>query len=203
MKTKIITKEEISLAVNALKAEKTIAFKTDTIYGLSCLSTSKSACERLAQIKGREGKPLILLVSKDMNIEEYVESIPAQAQKVIDKFWPGPLTIIFKAKYPFCETITCNKPTIAIRMPNDALCERLISAVGKPIVSTSANLSGEEPLDAPDAIFKTFKGKLPYIIDSGKSVSSTSSTIIAIDGDNISVLREGIIKKEDIESVIF
>ncbi len=203
METKIITEEQFNLAVEAIKAGETIAFKTDTIYGLSCRATDSMACDKLAQIKGREGKPLILLISKDIDIKNYVEDISDQARKVIDRFWPGPLTIIFKAKYPFCDTITCGKPTIAIRMPNDNLCERLISAVKEPIVSTSANVSGEKPLNAPDAILKAFNGKLSYIIDSGEPSNTMSSTIISIDGDNISVLREGTIKKEDIESVIY
>lgn len=202
MKTNIITEEQFTLAVDALNKEQTIAFKTDTIYGLSCLSTSPSACEKLAQIKGREGKPLILLISQNMSLDKYVSNISNQARKIIDKFWPGPLTIIFKAKYPFCDTITCGKSTIAIRMPDDSLCERLISAVGEPIVSTSANLSDEKPLNAPDAIFDVFTGKIPYIIDGGKPNNTLSSTIVAIDGDNISVLREGAIKKEAIESII-
>ena len=202
METKIITEEQFDLAVDAIKKGKTIAFKTDTIYGLSCLSTSPSACEELARIKGREGKPLILLISKDMDIGKYVGNISSQTRKIIDKFWPGPLTIIFRAKYPFCNTITCGKPTIAIRMPNDILCKRLISAVGEPIVSTSANLSGEKPLNAPNVIFDAFNGKIPYIIDSKVPDSTLSSTIIAIDGDNVSILREGPITKDDIKNVL-
>lgn len=202
METKIITDDKIQLAIETIKSGETIAFKTDTIYGLSCKATDSMACEKLAQIKGREGKPLILLVSKDMPLDKYVGKITDKAQKIIDKFWPGPLTIIFESTYPFCDTITCGKSTIAIRMPKDPLCERLISAVGEPIVSTSANLSGEKPLNTPNDIFGVFNGSIPYIIDSGEPDTTMSSTIIAINGDNISVLREGVITKDQIESVI-
>lgn len=202
METKIIKEEDISLAISALKSGETIAYKTDTIYGLSCKATDSMSCEKLAQIKGREGKPLILLVNKDIDLKQYVGNIPHKVQKIIDKFWPGPLTIIFESTYTFCDTITCGKTTIAIRMPKDSLCEKLISGAGEPIVSTSANLSGESPLNSPMGIYEAFNGKIPYIIDSGECVSTQSSTIIAINGDNIIVLREGEITKADIESVI-
>ena len=203
METKIIKEEDISLAIDALKSGETIAYKTDTIYGLSCKATDSMACEKLAQIKGREGKPLILLVSKDMPLDKYVGKITDKAQKIIDKFWPGPLTIIFESTYPFCDTITCGKTTIAIRMPKDSLCEKLISGAGEPIVSTSANLSGESPLNSPMGIYEAFNGKIPYIIDSGECVSTLSSTIIAVNSEEISVLREGVITKDQIESVIY
>lgn len=202
METKIITEKQLALAIEAVRAKNTIAFKTDTIYGLSCLSTSETACNNLAKIKGREGKPLILLISKNTDLSQYIGAVSSTAKKVMDKFWPGPLTIIFPLKYPFCDTITCGNSTIAIRMPDDGLCEKLISAVGEPIVSTSANLSGEKPLNSPDSIFETFKGKIPYIIDSGLPKTTSSSTIISIDGENISILREGAISKEDIFSLI-
>lgn len=202
METKVITEEQFNLAVDAIKSGETIAFKTDTIYGLSCLATDSFACEKLAQIKGREGKPLILLVGENMDIKKYVKHIPDKLKRVIDKFWPGPLTIIFESSYPFCDTITCGKPTIAIRMPNDRLTQKLILGACEPIVSTSANLSGQTPLNTPNAIFDAFNGKISYIIDSKVPDSTLSSTIIAIDNEDIMVLREGAITKADIESVI-
>ena len=203
METKIINPSQINLAVTALKKGKTIAFKTDTIFGFSCLASNKTACQNLLKIKGRENKPLIILLGKNMNLDNFVLNIPEKAKKIIGAFWPGPLTIIFDLKYPFCDEITCGKKTIALRVPNHELTQNLIEKVGEPIVSTSANLSGQKSLNSVDEIFKIFNKKIPYILnDFDNNSSQESSTIISCINDEIVVLREGKIKKEDLKNFL-
>lgn len=198
MKTQIIDKQNIGLAVEALKQGETIAFKTDTIFGLSCLATSKKACEKLLKIKGKENKPLIVLLGQKTNLNEYVKKIPAKLEEIIFRFWPGPLTIIFECNYPFCNQITCGKSTVAIRVPKDALTQQILEEVGEPIVSTSANLSGKKPLNNEDDIYSIFCGKIPYIIKAEGKADALSSTIISYNNDQIIVLREGSIKRESL-----
>lgn len=198
METKIIDKQNIGLAVEALKGGETIAFKTDTIFGLSCLAKSKKACEKLLQIKGRENKPLIVLLGQKMRLKDYVKNIPAKLEEIILRFWPGPLTIIFESKYPFCDQVTCGKSTIAIRVPKDVLTQQILKDVGEPIVSTSANLSGRAPLNSEEDIYAVFYGKIPYVIKADGETSTLSSTIISYKDDQIVVLREGSIKREEL-----
>lgn len=203
METKIIDSTQIDLAVNSLKKGETIAFKTDTIFGFSCLASNKTACQNLLKIKGRENKPLIVLLGENMNLNNFVLEIPEKAKKIITKFWPGPLTIIFELKHPFCDEITCGKKTIALRMPNHKLTQDLIKKVGKPIVSTSANLSGQTALNTAKEIFQTFNGKIPYILDDFScNQDSQSSTIISCIKNEIVVLREGVIKKEELDKML-
>lgn len=200
MKTQIIDKKNIELAVNALKNGETIAFKTDTIFGLSCIATDKKACQKLLKIKGREGKPLIILLGQNMDLKKYVKDFPLKMQEVISYFWPGPLTIIFESGYTFCDEITCGKSTIAIRVPNDRLTQQILNKIDEPIVSTSANLSGEKPLNNEEEILNVFNGKIPYIIKAEKDKVLESSTIISFKDNQIVVLREGSIKKEMLEN---
>lgn len=200
MKTQIIGKEHIDFAVDALNKGESIAFKTDTIFGLSCLATDKNACQKLLQTKGREGKPLIILLGKNMKLKNYVKNIPQKIEKIISHFWPGPLTVIFELNYPFCNEITCGKSTIAIRVPNHELTQQILEKLGAPIVSTSANMTGEKPLNSEDQIFSVFNGKIPYIIKCEEEKKSTSSTIISFSDNNIHVLREGSIKSQEFKN---
>ncbi|MBE5738982.1 MAG: threonylcarbamoyl-AMP synthase [Clostridiales bacterium] len=202
METKIITTNNIDLAIESLNNGQTIAFKTDTIYGLSCIATDSEACENLAKIKGREDKPLILLMSKDTDLSHYIGDISPEAKKIISHFWPGPITIIFPLRYPFCDTITRGGRTIAIRVPDDTLCEQILSQIGKPLVSTSANLTGEPALNSPTEILEKFRGKIPYIIDSGLPHENQSSTIISVVDNDVKILREGKVAKDEILAIL-
>ena len=202
MKTKIINSTQIDLAVTALKNGETIAFKTDTIFGLSCIATSKEACKNLLKIKSRENKPLIVLLNKGADLNNFVLNIPPKAKEIIKNFWPGPLTIIFELNYPFCDEITCKKQTIAIRVPNHELTQTILQKVGEPIVSTSANLSGQKNLNSAEEIFAVFNKKIPYIIKDDNENFLENSTIISCTNNNIVVLREGSIKKENLNKFL-
>lgn len=203
MKTKIVNPSQTNLVAKSLIKGECVAFKTDTIFGLSCIATNKDACKKLVELKNRENKPLIVLLKHKDDLQKYVKNIPSKLQKIINYFWPGPLTIIFDLNFPFCDEITCGKKTIAIRVPNHGITQKILNLVKEPIVSTSANLSGMPSLNTSKDIFAVFNGKIPYIInDENCSQKEVSSTIICLENNSIKILREGTIKKEDILAII-
>ena len=134
----------------ALNENSTICFKTDTIWGLSINPTKKENIETLYKIKQRSlSKPTIFLIKSKEELENLVEEITPLHQKLIDAFWPGPLTIIFKAKkkLKILEAFTDNK-TIALRLPKDKLTQNLLNLLPYPLPTTSVNLEGKPSLNS-------------------------------------------------------
>ena len=201
MKTKIVKPSEIETIVQYLNSGKVIALKTDTVYGFSCSAQNQSACQKIVNIKGRENKPMLLLVGKNTDYKKYVKTNDA-IEKLICNFWPGALTIIFENNFDFNEYITCGKNTIGVRMPKDELCEKILNNVDYPIVSTSANISNQKQLCSADEILNVFDGKVDLIVDSGVCNEFLPSTIVLADNNGASVLREGVIPKSEIEKVL-
>lgn len=189
----------IKKAIKIILQGGVVSFKTDTLYGLSADATCKTAVERISELKDRDNKPMLCLISKHFDITQYVDEITCDAQKLIDCFWPGPLTIIFKAKSVFCSTVTGGKDTIGLRMPDDKLCLKLLVAVRVPLVSTSVNKSGKQPINDPRLIDQTFNVDL--CIDSGEVKCTLPSTIIDCSSET-RLLREGVVSRQAIEQLL-
>ena len=202
-KTIVVKPDEngIKLAVEFLKNGKVICFKTDTIYGFSCDATNKVACQKILNAKGRDGKPFILLAKNTEVVCSFADNISKHAQKLMEKFWPGPLSIIVNSTDKFSTEVTAGSKTIAFRVPKDDLCQKILSELDFPITSTSANISGQQSLNNPSQIFDEFDGKIDLIIDSGIATSFLPSTVVNVASENIEVLREGAIKSTDILEV--
>lgn len=197
------TIEELATQVNK---SNIICFKTDTIWGFSAKSTDYKAIKNLYKIKNRTpDKPFIFLIKEDQNLNEIVEDINEIEQKLIDIFWPGPLTIIFNAK----KDLDILKPykenkTIALRMPKNEVCQKLLSKLTYPLPSTSVNFEGQKPLNNFKDIINTFKNEDFAILKQDNNIKNkeVSSTIVRVVNNNIEVLREGEIKKEKILSIL-
>lgn len=201
METKIVKPNEIEKIVEYLNSGKVIAFKTDTVYGFSCSAQNEKACKKIVEMKGRENKPMLLLVGNNVDYKKYVKTNNL-IEKLIQNFWPGALTIIFENNFDFNKYITCGKNTIGVRMPKDDLCEKILNSVDYPIVSTSANFSGKRQLCSANEILEKFAGKVDLIVDSGVCTEFLPSTIVLADENNATVLREGVISKAEIEKVL-
>lgn len=196
------TKTKTEDIINKLNNNQVICFKTDTIWGLSANPKSSSAIQKLYTIKQRNlDKPFIFLISKNQNLNDLVESISQAEQKLINTFWPGPLTIIFKAKknLDFLKHYK-QKETIALRMPNDNLCQNLLQNIDYPLPSTSVNLEGEPSLNNSEEIVKNFASQDIYLLTKTieNNSNNLSSTIVMCEGNNVNILREGSITKNDI-----
>lgn len=206
--TKYIKKEEIDDGAifeiaNALKEGKLVVFPTDTVYGIGTNAYDKDACEKIYEVKGRpKYKPLIVLISDISMLKEIVKDISYIEQKLIDTFWPGPLTIKFKKKDGVLpDVVSAGDKYIRVRLINESLVHKIIKTSGVPIVAPSANLSGSLTGTKIENIVNELGGKVDYILDCGDIESDTVSTIVQVEDEKVLIIREGKIKKEELEKI--
>jgi L-threonylcarbamoyladenylate synthase len=186
-------KNSINEAVKALKKSGIVAFPTDTVYGIAAMPFNKKAVRKLYKIKNREKKkPIALLVSSKIIARKFAASIPSKAKKLMTKYWPGPLTLIFKKRKSIPDFLTSGLPTIGIRMPKNEIALKLIKKAGGALAVTSANISGNKPAISADQI-KRLKG-IDLVIDGGKCKIGIPSSVIAIIDGKLRVLRKGAIR---------
>jgi len=180
----------ISKAIAILKAGGIIAFPTDTVYGIAAMPFNKKAVRKLYDIKKREKKkPIALLVSSKKFAEKFAASIPLKAKKLMIKYWPGPLTLIFKKRKSIPDFLTSGLPTIGIRMPKNDIALKLIRKAGGALAVTSANISGNKPAISVGQI-KKLKG-IDLIIDGGKCRIGIPSSVVFVSEDGIEIIRKG------------
>ena len=204
METKIFKKEEIPEAVSLLKKGELVAFPTETVYGLGALATNEKAVKSVYKAKGRPSdNPLIVTVADEEMMTHYVKEIPKRAKKLIDHFWPGPLTMILFAKEGMLPTaVTGGLPTAAFRCPQDELTHELIKQLGEPIVGPSANTSTKPSPTTAQHVYHDLKGKIAGIIDNGPTKIGLESTIIDLSVDTPIVLRPGEITPKELSEVL-
>lgn len=201
----MIINKNINDLVSNLNNGKTICFKTDTIWGLSANPLKKESIENLYKLKQRQlDKPFIFLIKKTQDLNSLVQFTSPLEKKLIQNFWPGPLTIIFKAKdnLPILNHYK-NKDTIALRMPADTLTQNILNCLGYPLPSTSVNLQNEQPLNNLDEICSQFKNYDICTLQQFTNINDNiSSTIVSVINNKINIIREGQIKKEKILSIL-
>jgi len=199
--TKIVKLDSLNLKIDYLKEATDILgngglviIPTETVYGIAANMSDARALERLYKIKQRpKDKPFSLLIDTKEKVEYFTQDIPVSAYKLMDKFWPGPLTLILKSR---------DKGTIGIRMPDDNIALRIIALSGVSVVCPSANISGKPaPTNFQDAI-KDLDGQVDLAIDAGSTRLGVESTVVDLAVEPMRILREGAIKKEDIEAAL-
>lgn len=201
MKTKILkpTEKNLKIAAKKILSGGVVCYPTDTIYGLATNPFCDHAVKKIFEIKGRdENKPIIVLIPKNFDLENFVE-ISDKAKKIIEKYWPGPLTIVFKAKQKFSNLVSAGLDTIALRMPNNPVTLKLLELAG-PITSTSANISGQETINNPQKLKQIFNSKLEIILDGGMVENQVASTLLDLTGEKPKILRQGslILSEQDL-----
>jgi len=180
----------IAACAALLKDGGIVAFPTETVYGLGADASNAKAVERIYEIKGRPGsKPLTLHISDRTMIALAGCPITDEARRLIDRFWPGPLTLIVRSK---------DSKNIGFRMPDHAVALRLIEAVRSPIVGPSANLSGQRPPVTPQEVMKVFNGVIDAVLDSGPTEIGVESTVVDITVTPPRIIREGAIKRSEV-----
>jgi len=197
MKLSEIKSEELN---NLLKNGGVIGFVTDTVWGIGCLPNSKDGAEKIYKIKHRDlKKPLILMSNDTKNLIKYVKEVPQKAEELINKFFPGALTVVLSKSELTENYITSAKNTVGIRVPANKTFSKLCSLVeGGVLATTSANFSGEEPsLD-----FKTTVDKLSNVVDiifedEGETAKGIPSTVVSAVNNEIKVLRKGSINTDE------
>jgi L-threonylcarbamoyladenylate synthase len=177
-------------AIAYLKSGGIVAFPTDTVYGIAAMPFNKKAIRSLYKIKKREKKkPIALLISSKKLTGKFAVSIPSKAKKLMTKYWPGPLTLIFKKRKSIPDFLTSGLPTIGIRMPKNAIALELIKKSGGALAVTSANISGNKPAISAGQI-KRLKG-IDLVIDGGKCKIGMPSSVVFVSKDGIEIIRKG------------
>ena len=199
MKTQILKNNYFDKAKDLILNDGVLAFPTDTVYGLACSCFSEKAIDILYDIKGRDSKkPLIVMIPENYDLNNLVEEVTEDAKKLMKKFWPGALTIIFASKNILPQNATGGLTTIGIRIPNFKKTIDLINYINVPLCTTSANISGEKsPINASE-VFGYFKDKLPLIIDEGECKDQIPSTIVDLSCGSVKILRVGSISEKEI-----
>ena len=199
--TIIYEKEQLSEIIAAVQAGQTIAFPTDTVYGLGVISTDAQALERLKAAKGRpDSKPIPTMVASVEQLRT-VACVDERAEKIAEAFLPGALTMVMKRQADLPEYMTNGWETIGVRMPDDAFVLALISGCGAPMRCSSANRSGEAKGTTFEEVMRQLDGRIDGIVK-GTCGCMSASTIIDLSQDEVKVLREGPITKAQIEEAL-
>ncbi|MEW6740062.1 MAG: L-threonylcarbamoyladenylate synthase [Nitrospirota bacterium] len=185
--------EVINKAIAVLKNGGIVAYPTETFYGLGAKYDMDSALGRLYEIKKRpQEKAMPLIIGSREELFLITDSVNESARDLMDRFWPGPLTILFRARPGLSEYIV-SESKVAVRIPGESFALRLARAAGFPITSTSANISGMPPADSASMVSDYFGGGIDLIIDGGKTKGELPSTIVDITGDMPKTIRHGLI----------
>lgn len=189
-------------AAELIKQGKIVVFPTETVYGIGTNGLDEKAVEKLYEVKQRAlDKPISLLVSNMEMVNLIAKDITETEYKIMEKFFPGPLTIILKKKDIVPDVVTSGQDTVGVRMPSGEIARKLVELAGVPIAAPSANITGEPSGTNLQEIKKNFEGKVDYFIDGGDSELGLASTIVkAVDG-KIQILRQGHITLEDINQI--
>jgi L-threonylcarbamoyladenylate synthase len=194
---------QVEKGIEALRKGGVIAFPTDTVYGLGVGIYIEEAVKRLFKVKQRPPEmALPILLADASQIHEVAKDLPAFAWRLIKQFLPGGLTLIVYRTKIVSDLITAGGDTVAIRIPDHAVPCALIRGGGMPVIGTSANISGQPPALTADEVRRQFGDALDLIIDGGRVPGGIESTVVDVTGDVAVILREGAIKRADIEKVI-
>ena len=201
MKTEIVPASQISRALEILQRGGIVAFTTDTVYGLGALAFDNAAIESIYAAKKRPlEKAIPILIGDLSDLDKVGFDIPNMALRFAARFWPGPLTCVIPKKPTLPRAVSATS-TIAVRIPNHPDALALLRAAG-PMAVTSANISGSpNPLTAQD-VYDQLNGRIPLILDSGKTPGGIPSTLVDCTGEKPVILREGPITLENLISAL-
>lgn len=175
--------------LKVLEEGKLVILPTDTVYGIHADALNEDAIKRVDDAK-HSNKPHLMLVSSIDMLEQYVEELSDLQRKVVNKYWPNTLTILFKKNDKVSDELTKGSEYIGVRMPNNKFLLELISKFRRPIISTSANITSKNVITNISLIEDELRNKISYIYDDGE-LGNVASTLIKIENDKIVILREG------------
>ncbi len=182
-----------------IRAGGVIVYPTDTLYGLGADPKNPGAVRKLFSIKGRPaGQPILLLIKDPGEVRDWASEITPAAEVLMKKFWPGPLTLVFKARPEVMAELTGGTGTIGLRVPGNALTRKLLAALGAALTGTSANISSRQgPRTAQEAAGE-LGGRVDLVLDGGRTEGGNPSTVVDVSADELKVIREGAIPSREI-----
>jgi L-threonylcarbamoyladenylate synthase len=186
--------ELIAEAVRVLREKGVIIYPTETLYGLGANPLSPEAMKRLYAIKGRAAaKPIPFLIKDRKMLASLVEAVPPLGRELMERYWPGPLTLIFRAKKGLAPPLRGKDGFIGLRISSHPVARRIVEAMDAPLTSTSANLAGEADITDCDMMVQLFGNQVDLILDSGK-VPGIGSTVVDLTVEPPRIVRQGMIK---------
>jgi L-threonylcarbamoyladenylate synthase len=169
-----------------------IAYPTDTFYGLGVDPRNSTAVKKLFQIKGRrEDQPILLLIPDRASVRLWATEITPMADQLMKRFWPGPLTLVFKAKKHVLPELTAGTGAIGLRLPGNDLTRQLLAYLGTALTGTSANFSGERNIETAEEVPETFGDGVDLVLDGGRTAGGKPSTVVDVRTDPPNIIREG------------
>ncbi len=196
-------KEALLKAAELIKLGELVVFPTETVYGLGADAVNASAVKKIFEAKGRPSdNPLIVHIGVSEQLEDYVEEVPPAARRLIEAYWPGPLTMIFKKKKHIPSVVTANLDTVAIRLPKHDAARELIMACDTAIAAPSANRSGRPSPTRAEHVWEDLQGRVPLILDGGPCEVGIESTVIDMTQKIPVILRPGDVTEAMIAAAI-
>ncbi len=187
--------------LSSLEKGLVVALPTETFYGLAVDPFREEALRRLFHVKHRpEDKPVLLLVGDEKDLDRLVRFLPPMARRLMERFWPGPLTLVLPAREGLPRFLTAGTGKVAVRLSPHPVVRRITRLYG-PITGTSANLSGNPPARTAAEVAKNLP-EVDLIVDAGKTPGQEPSTILDVSVDPPRILREGAIKREELEGAL-
>ena len=203
MKT-ILIREDLEQAAALLRNGGLVGVPTETVYGLAGNGLDEAAVRRIYEVKGRpEVKPLALMVSGAEEMERYCEDVPQAAKALAERFWPGPLSIVLKARTDVVpEIVRAGGETVSLRCPDHAMTLQALKLAGIPFAAPSANPSGSPSPKTADEVLSYFNGQIDAVIDGGPCGLGRESTILDMSRVPYRILRQGALAAEEIRAAL-
>jgi len=194
-------RDAVQEAAKLIRAGRVVAIPTDTLYGLAANPYSAEAAARVFAVKGRApDQPLPLIALDAAQVAASVGALTSAGQRLADRFWPGPLTLVVRAPSSIARAVTGGTDTVGVRVPDHAVARQICGATGHPVTATSANLSGAPATDDPDVVEQALGRRIDLLIDAGRSPGGPPSTIVDVTGSEVRLVREGAIPWKDVEA---
>ena len=179
-----------------------VAFRTDTFYGLGADPFNPDALERINALKGRDGKPILVLAADAGGASRLVTSVSRAFEVLAARHWPGALTLVAPARAEVPELLTAGTGTVGVRLPDDADVRSFVRACGGLLTATSANPAGEPPARTAAEVARYFDQSHGLVIDGGAARSELPSTVIDVTGDRPRLIREGVVTRAELEATL-
>jgi len=194
--------EAVRRAVRTLRKGGLVAFPTETVYGVAAVATNASAMERLRELKSRPARPFSVHLGRSEDVRRYVRSVPADAQRLIEKAWPGPVTLLLPTGGRLADgrlnrrrglyDALCREGLIGLRCPDVPVARAMLGELDEPVVAPSANLAGQPSPRTARQVIDALDGRIEMLIDAGPTRHGTDSTIVRFDADGWHVVRKGV-----------
>ena len=182
----------LARAAEALRGGALVAFPTETFYGLGAAALDAAAVRRVFEVKGRpESRPLLVLVDSEAMVETVAAEIPARARALMARHWPGPLTLVLRARPTVPAEVHARTGTIGVRLSPHPVAAGLVRALGAPVTAPSANITGQPPPTDAGAVVRDFDGKIALVLDAGPTPGGPPSTVLDVTVDPPRLIRAG------------